>query len=169
MKKKILIIDDDTYICNLLDNFLSGNGYNTDKAFSGATAIKKINENEYDLILCDYRLPDSDGMKILSLSKKKNLFTPIVIMTAYADIRMAVKLIKSGALDYVTKPIYPEEILQLLKRSFSGDSQRLTSETFEQQFISGESAQFKRILQDIQSILERAPARVDWISHSKAR
>lgn len=152
MKKKILIIDDDTYICNLLDNFLSGNGYNTDKAFSGATAIKKINENEYDLILCDYRLPDSDGMKILSLSKKKNLFTPIVIMTAYADIRMAVKLIKSGALDYVTKPIYPEEILQLLKRSFSGDSQRLTSETFEQQFISGESAQFKRILQDIQSI-----------------
>ncbi len=152
MKKKILVIDDDTYICNLLENFLTTNGYHTDIAFSGSTGIKKINENEYDLILCDYRLPDSDGLKIVSLTKKKNLFTPIVIMTAYADVKMAVKLIKSGAIDYVTKPIYPEEILQLLKRNLDGDSNRLTSKTFEQQFITGDSQQFRKILQDVQSI-----------------
>lgn len=152
MKKKILIIDDDTYICNLLDNFLSTNGFDTDTAYSGSTAIEKINRNEYDLILCDYRLPDSDGLKILSITKKKNLFTPIIIMTAYADVRMAVKLIKSGAQDYVTKPVYPEEILQLIKKSLDSGSNKLTAKTFEQQFIAGESPQFTKILQDIQSI-----------------
>jgi len=152
MKKKILIIDDDTYICNLLDNFLSSNGYLTDTAYSGSTAVKKINENEYDLILCDFRLPDSDGLKILTLTKKKNLFTPIIIMTAYADVRMAVRLIKSGAQDYVTKPIHPEEILQLIQKSLDADSIKLTSSTFEQHFIAGESPQFRKILQDIQSI-----------------
>ena len=152
MKKKILIIDDDTYICTLLENLLKSNGYNTDVAYSGSTAIKKINENEYDLILCDYRLPDSDGLKILSVTKKKNLFTPVIIMTAYAEVKMAVKLIKSGALDYVTKPIYPEEILQLLKKALDTDSKKHTSKSFGQQFIAGESPQFQKILRDIQTI-----------------
>lgn len=152
MEEKILIIDDDTYICDLLDNFLSANGYVTDTAYSGSTAVKKLNENEYNLVLCDYRLPDSDGFKILTTAKKKNLFTPIIIMTAYADVRMAVKLIKSGAQDYVTKPIYPEEILQLIKKSLDSNSGKLTPKTFEQHFIVGESQPFKKILQDIQSI-----------------
>jgi two-component system response regulator HydG len=152
MKKRILIIDDDTYICGLLENFLSANGYVTDTAFSGSTGVKKINEYEYDLILCDYRLPDSDGLKILSLSRKKNLFTPIIIMTAYADVKMAVKLIKMGAFDYVTKPIYPEEILQLVNKSLVPETTRLTPKTFEKQFITGESPQFRSILQDIQSV-----------------
>ncbi len=152
MKKKILIVDDDTYICNLLENFLTTNDFFAEAVFSGSSAMKKLNENEYDLILCDFRLPDSDGLKILSAKKKKNLFTPFIIMTAYSDIRIAVQLIKSGAYDYVTKPIYPEEILQLIKRCLSGPSSKTNEQSFEKQFISSENESMKMILQEIQSI-----------------
>ena len=152
MKKKILVIDDDTYISNLLENLLTSNDYYAEAVFSGSSAMKKLNENEYDLVLCDFRLPDSDGLKILSARKKKNLFTPFIIMTAYSDIRMAVQLIKSGAYDYVTKPIYPEEILQLIKRCLAGNSGRHDGQSFEQQFIASDSDLMKRILQEIQSI-----------------
>jgi two-component system, NtrC family, response regulator HydG len=152
MKKKILIVDDDTYIGNLLENFLNQKGFAAEIAYSGSTAIKKIKDKDFDLILCDFRLPDCDGFKILSVAKNQNLFTPVVIMTAYADIKQAVKLIKSGALDYVTKPIYPEEILQLVKKAIEADDHKFSMKSFGNYFISGESPEMKKIMEDIRAV-----------------
>ncbi|NJK86604.1 MAG: sigma-54-dependent Fis family transcriptional regulator [Bacteroidales bacterium] len=152
MKKKVLIIDDDTYICGILENFLTQKGFLTDYTYLGAVAIKRIKETDYDLILCDFRLPDCDGFKILSVGKNKNLFTPVVIMTAYADIKQAVKLIKQGAFDYVTKPIYPEEILQLVKKAMEPEDNRFSMKSFGNYFIAGESREIKKIMEDIQAV-----------------
>jgi two-component system response regulator HydG len=145
--KNILIIDDDTYMCNLLESFLKQNGYNTETAFSGKNGIKKFNSKSFDLVLCDYRLPDIDGMGVLSYIKEKNNVTPVVIMTAYADIRQAVRLIKSGALDYVTKPIYPEEILQLLNKTLKSESEKKITFSFQKEFVEGESKKIREVLE----------------------
>lgn len=152
MKKKILIIDDDTYICQLLENFLNQKGFDTDISYSCSLGIKKINEKDYDLILCDFRLPDCDGFRILSAAKNKNIFIPVIIMTAYAEINQAVKLIKSGALEYVTKPIYPDEILQLIKKTIGDGINKFSMKSFGKFFITSENHQMKKIMDEIYAV-----------------
>lgn len=146
---RILVIDDDTYICNLLVDYLNRNGYQAEGVFNGLAAKKLIEKNEHDLILCDYRLPDSDGLKILQHIKKKNPLTPVIIMTAYSDVKMAVKLIKSGAFEYVAKPVHNEEILQLVNRALTASSKLETSTSFGQGFIKGKSKKIHQVMEHI--------------------
>lgn len=148
MIKNILIIDDDTYICNLLVDFLTKNGYQAEGVFSGLNGMKKIEKEKYDLILCDYRLPDSDGLKILQTVQKKKKI-PVIIMTAYAEVKMAVKLIKSGAFDYVTKPIQPEEILRLINKALQKEKDDDQSFEVQSDFITGSSKQIKKVMEHI--------------------
>ncbi len=149
---RILVIDDDTYICDLLVNYLNRNGYQAEGVFTGLTAKKLIEKNEYDLVLCDYRLPDSNGLKLLQHIKIKKPSTPVIIMTAYSDVRMAVKLIKSGAFEYVAKPVHNEEILQLLNRALTAGSKLETSASFGQGFITGKSKKIHEVLEHIQLV-----------------
>ena len=148
----ILVIDDDTYMCNLLVNHLNRHDYQAEAAYNGANAKKLIEKNAFDLILCDYRLPDSDGLKILQFVKKLQPLTPIIIMTAYSDVRMAVKLIKSGAYDYVAKPIHNEEILQLISRALTAGRKEETGTSFQEGFITGKSAKIQQAMQHVQLV-----------------
>lgn len=145
--EKILVIDDDTYICNLLVNYLSRNGYQAEAAFNGLAARKLIDKTDFDLVLCDYRLPDSNGLKVMQHVKMKNPLTPVIIMTAYSDVKMAVKLIKSGAFDYVAKPIHNEEILKLIERALTATNKAETRTTFGQGFITGKSKKIQEVLE----------------------
>jgi len=149
---KILIIDDDTYICKLLDNFLGKNGYETDTAFSGSSAVKKIQQNSYDLVLSDYRLPDRDGFQILEQVRKKSSQVPVIIMTAYKELETAIRLIKAGARDYITKPLIPEEVLGLIRDALKKEQPRETSLSFEQGFIRGESRNFRETLDHVEIV-----------------
>ncbi len=150
--KKILIVDDDSYICNLLVEYLAQNGFKTEGTISGLKGIKLAEKENFDLILCDFRLPDSDGLKILQHIKTKKATVPVIIMTAYADVKMAVKLIKAGAFDYVTKPIQPEEILQLVNRAIESRKQKETDISFEKDFISGKSPEMLKVMQHVKAV-----------------
>ncbi|MCB2196688.1 MAG: sigma-54 dependent transcriptional regulator [Bacteroidetes bacterium] len=150
--KKILVIDDDTYICNLLVNYLEQNGYQAEYSLSGKKGLNLIEKKELDLILSDFRLPDSDGMEVLQKIKELKPYLPVIIMTAYADVRMAVKLIKSGAFDYVTKPIQPEEILSLINRATGGNNNAETSDTFGKDFIVGKSQAIQEVMQHVKVV-----------------
>lgn len=108
---KILVIDDDIDICNLLQMYLNKKGFEADTAHSGNSAKVKLKDNKYHLVLCDYRLPDIDGMEMIKYIKHLNPEIQVIIITGYSDVKTAVQLIKHGAADYVTKPIHPEEIL----------------------------------------------------------
>ncbi|WP_319231611.1 sigma-54 dependent transcriptional regulator [Draconibacterium orientale] len=114
--KKILIIDDDTFICELLKKHLQNNNYSAETAYNGRGALKLFKENKFDLVLCDFRLPDTSGLELMQQLKSIKQSVPVIIMTAYADVRMAVKLMKLGASDYITKPIQQEEFLGLIKK-----------------------------------------------------
>lgn len=109
-KSKILIIDDDVDICTLLKRFLERKGYDVVTAFNGEDGIKKALENDINLVLTDFRLPDRDGLSIIKEIKAQKVNLPIIVITGYSDVNQAVKSIQLGAYEYVTKPIYPEEI-----------------------------------------------------------
>ena len=114
MKKKILIIDDDLDMCLVLSKFLLRNGYDTDTANSGAKGITKFKEDNFDIVICDFRLGDRDGKDILKEIKSISPDTIVLIITGYSDIKIAVDVIKMGAYDYITKPLIPDEVLSVL-------------------------------------------------------
>lgn len=128
MSKRIIIVDDDTDICNLLSRFLKKNGFDTEVAFRGSTAIEALKNSKFDLMLCDFRLGDMDGLEVLAKMHSENIFIPVIIITGYSDIKMAVNVIKAGAYDYVTKPLIPDEILMTIKRALNDDVQASTLE-----------------------------------------
>ena len=107
----ILIIDDDKDICTVLANFLKKNNYGVDVANNGEEGLTHLRSKDYALVLCDYRLPDMTGVETLRKIKLLRPQTSVIIITGYSDVKTAVETFKYGASDYVTKPLYPDELL----------------------------------------------------------
>lgn len=116
---KVLIIDDDKDICLLLQKFLSKKGYEATYETTGHEGINALKKEHYDLVISDYRLPDDDGISILKKIKIINPESAVIIITGYSDVRTAVETLKHGAYDYVTKPLYPDEILVTIEDAIS--------------------------------------------------
>lgn len=119
--KKILIIDDDMDMCNLLSRFLQRKGFDTDMAFTGAKGLAKFKTANFDLVLCDFRLGDMDGRSVLTELKKLNPHAAVIIITGYSDIKMAVDVMRQGAFDYITKPLIPEEVVNVINKALQQD------------------------------------------------
>jgi len=119
---KILIIEDDIDMSLLLKRFLTKNGYDVETVASGKIGISAFETNQTDLVLCDYRLGDMEGVEVLKKIKDIEPTVPFIIMTGYSDIRTAVNVMKMGAFDYLAKPLLPDETLQIIKRALSGYS-----------------------------------------------
>ncbi|MET3874966.1 sigma-54 dependent transcriptional regulator [Chitinophaga sp. OAE865] len=117
--KNILIIDDEINICTLLSKFLGKHGFDVDTTMTGGAALKMLKEKTYDLVLCDYRLKDTDGAQLLQDIHQINPSTIVIIITGYTDVRVAVEMVKNGAYDYLSKPLYPDEILNLVHKAFA--------------------------------------------------
>lgn len=113
----ILIIDDDKDICLTLSRFLIKNGYQVEIAGSGEDGLQILRNHSIDLILCDYRLPDYTGLEVLQKIKILSPKSAVVIITGYSDVRTAVDTFKYGASDYVTKPLFPDELLVTVKET----------------------------------------------------
>jgi two-component system, NtrC family, response regulator HydG len=117
MRNNILIIDDDIDLCTVLARFLMKNGYETDIAHTGYKGIARFTEKKFDVVICDYRLGDMEGKDVVSALKKINQHVIILVITGYSDIKTAVEVIKLGALDYITKPLIPDEVLNVLNKA----------------------------------------------------
>lgn len=116
---KILTIDDDLDLCLLLQRFLTRKGYEVITAHSGAAGIAAAKAQEFDLAISDFRLGDMEGSQLLAHFREHHPEMPVLVMTGYSDIRTAVNVMKQGALDYITKPIVPEEILLSIQRALA--------------------------------------------------
>lgn len=156
---KILVVDDDSSFCIMLKTFLSKKGHSVVEAFSVSEALKAFGADEYDIVLSDYRLPDGSGLDILRKVKEQRPEAGVIIMTGYADIRMAVKTIKMGAFDYVAKPINPDEIILTIQNLLSQKSDEAPKEKSksltkggEQQFIEGVSENAKLVKDHIELV-----------------
>jgi two-component system response regulator HydG len=120
---KILIIDDDIDMCTLLSRFLQRKGFETDTAHNGNKGLAKFKENNFDIVLCDFRLGDKEGRDVLRDIKAINPQTIVIIITGYSDIKIAVDVIKSGAFDYITKPLVPDEVLTVINKALAAPAQ----------------------------------------------
>lgn len=114
MNGRILIIDDDTDLCTLLVRFLKSNGFDAEAAYSGHKGLAAYTAGKFDVVICDYRLGDMDGIKLVSELKQKDPLASIIVITAYSVIKTAVEIIKMGAFDYLVKPLIPDEVLKIL-------------------------------------------------------
>lgn len=117
--REILVIEDDVAFATMLKTFFEKNGYKVEIAFTAGEAFKNLKESDFDLILTDVRLPDKDGLEILDEVKKNYPEIQVIVMTNYAEINMAVKAMKNGAFDYVSKPFQPEAILQTISNALN--------------------------------------------------
>ncbi len=117
--KHILIVEDDTTFAVMLQTWLSKKKFSV-ASVSGIAATKKtLIESSVDLVLCDLRLPDGDGIDLLEWVSSRNVNVPLIVMTSYAAIPSAVQAMKLGARDYISKPVNPEDLLQKINEVFN--------------------------------------------------
>ena len=120
MSHSILIVEDDLTFATMLKTWLGKKGFSVDTASSNARARKQLDAQSYDLVLSDLRLPDQDGIFLLSWMKEHGHNAPLIIMTGYAEIQSAVQAMKHGASDYISKPVQPDELLKKINEALSG-------------------------------------------------
>lgn len=109
--KRVLIVDDEVIICEQVSRSLTASGYTTQYCLDGKSALELIQTDDFDLIICDYKLPDFNGLDLLPKFKKLAPDLPVIFVTGYSDTQTAVQVIKMGAYNYLTKPLIPEIIL----------------------------------------------------------
>lgn len=145
MTQSILIVEDDLTFATMLKTWLGKKGYEVETASTNARARKLLTTRDFSLILSDLRLPDQDGIHLLSWLRDLQKATPVIIMTSYAEIQGAVLAMKKGAADYVSKPVQPDELLKKIKEAISQESKvvaapKESKENFAtQNFLEGES------------------------------
>lgn len=117
--KHILIVEDDTTFAVMLQTWLSKKKFSVVSVSGIAAAKKTLIESSVDLVLCDLRLPDGDGIDLLEWVSSRNINVPLIVMTSYAAIPSAVQAMKLGARDYISKPVNPEDLLQKINEVFN--------------------------------------------------
>lgn len=147
--KSILIVEDDLTFSTMLKTWLGKKGYSVDTTSSNARARKILAEHEYDLVLSDLRLPDEDGLFLLSWLRNQGNHTPLIIMTSYAEVQNVVDAMKQGASDYIAKPVQPDILLQKIEAVFKKvdkvlpetvvASVSVSDEAYTQNYMEGES------------------------------
>jgi len=162
--EKILIIDDETDLRFVLKRFLSKHNYEVLEAATGKKALELLRTHEVNLVLCDFKLDDMDGATALKAIKEIDAQVPVIIITGYSNIKTAVEVMRLGAIDYVTKPLIPEEILLTIRKALTkvdgepemdgripgvkkAEVRRASKEI--QNYIFGDSPDFKNILKQI--------------------
>lgn len=160
MNPKILVIEDDFDISQLLKKFLSRHNLDVVTANNGKKGIEIFKQENPSLVLCDFRLGDVDGIHVLKEIKSVNHTVPVIIITGYSDVRVAVQAMRLGAHDYVTKPLFPDEILLTIKKALEGGTEDRANgvspsapKAFKpQKFIFGKSVQSLSLLKQVELV-----------------
>lgn len=123
--RHILIVEDDIAFGTMLQTWLRRKGFEVDKATSVGAAVKLlVDMKSVDLVLSDLRLPDHDGLRLLAWMHEHNINAPFIVMTNYAEVQNAVLAMKSGAADYIAKPVQPDILLQKINDAMEQNTQQ---------------------------------------------
>lgn len=123
--RHILIVEDDIAFGTMLQTWLRRKGFEVDKATSVGAAVKLlVDMKSVDLVLSDLRLPDHDGLRLLAWMHEHSINAPFIVMTNYAEVQNAVLAMKSGAADYIAKPVQPDILLQKINDAMEQNAQQ---------------------------------------------
>jgi DNA-binding NtrC family response regulator len=156
---KILIIDDEKSILDLLSVVFKKEGYTVETALSAKTAFELIDKEELDLVLSDIKLPQTSGMKILQYVKDKHPEIPVIMITAYGTIKEAVEALKMGAMDYVVKPFNMDELKIIVAQGL--ESRRIQQENvllkkeLEEKYGMGNMVGKSKIMLEVYNLIEK--------------
>ncbi len=114
---RILVVDDDKEFADLLVEHLSNLGYSAKAAYSGSEALSRFENGAFQLVITDLKMPDMDGMDLLEAVKARDKQAVVMVITGYGTIESAVKAIRNGAYDFITKPIKMEELEVIIERA----------------------------------------------------
>jgi DNA-binding NtrC family response regulator len=164
--EKILIIDDEKSVLDMLNVVFKKEGYRVKKSLSAQKALELIDEEDFDLILSDIRLPQISGMELLRKIKEKKPGTPVIMITAYGTIKQAVEAFKAGAIDYVVKPFDVEELKIVVSQGL--EKIRLREENILLKKELKEKYSFKNMvgkskkMKEIYGLIEKVAALLSW-------
>ena len=150
MIPSILIVEDDLTFSTMLKTWLGKKGFDVETAGTCAKARKLISSKDFSLILSDLRLPDQDGLQLLTWMRELEIYTPFIMMTSYGEIQNAVTAMKLGATDYIKKPVQPDELLKKINEALESSSnagkaqkqapvKKTSEEKYSNNFLEGES------------------------------
>ncbi|MDH3877692.1 MAG: sigma-54 dependent transcriptional regulator [Desulfobacterales bacterium] len=156
----VLVVDDDSAHRTMLKTLIGGWGYAVSEADDGSTAVEKIKDTAFDLVLMDVRMVKVSGLEALETIKAVNPAIPVIIMTAYSSVETAVKALKQGAHDYLTKPLDFDKLRLTIDRAMEHtrlkEENRLLRETLGQQFdnqnIIGKSPAMLKLLETVSQV-----------------
>jgi DNA-binding NtrC family response regulator len=173
MADTILVIEDKESMLDMLKQTLEAEGYQVIAAKDGAEGIKKLSDERIGLVLTDLKLPKKDGFEVLKAVKEDTPLLPVIVMTAFGTIEIAVKAVKRGAYDFLTKPFDTDHLLVLIKRAL--DANRIAAENIllKEEFadrlglpkIIGKSAQLQEITAKMQKV---APTNATVLVHGES-
>ena len=157
---KILIVDDENVICQGCKLALPPPDYAVESRLDGKSGLETLRADEFDLVLLDMKLPDMEGMEILKIIRRENPDIPVIVMTGYFTVQNAVEAMKSGAVDYLTKPFTDDAIVLAVesameKKRLIEENRLLRKELFDRYSFSqivGESPQIQKIFDQIRKV-----------------
>lgn len=158
--QKILVVDDEQNIRRMLNRVLSSEGFIVKEAINGLEALKRLEEEDYSLVLLDLKMPNLNGIETLKKIREFDINLPIIMISAYGSISEAVEAMKLGALDYLIKPFDIEELKIIVERAIKQYELKVENiyyrEEEEKRFnfdeIIGKSKAIKRVLEMVKSV-----------------
>lgn len=150
-KRKVLVIDDEQIVLDSVKKILTQENYEVTTSISSRKGLDLANQNDYDLVLSDIRMPEIGGMRVLRDIKRAKPTLPVVIITGYATVQSSVQAMKLGATDYIEKPFTPEELVKTANDAIEASSKQAPEE---QRLIHKE---------EIVKVLERAAHDSDFV------
>jgi len=124
---RILVIDDDPHFLRVLQRILSGEKFTVTATSNPCDAIEFLRSNNFDLAICDLRMPDCDGLNLLQAVRSGGNEIPIIILTAYGEVDTYLEAMNAGATEYLNKPIRSDELVQVVRNCLRKGNHRRNS------------------------------------------
>jgi two-component system NtrC family response regulator len=155
----ILIIDDEKNYLLVLEALLADAGYEVITSSSASKALEIVSNHDLDLVITDMRMPGLDGIEFLSQLRGRHPDLPVIMMTAYATVEKAVKAMKRGAFDYITKPFENEELILTIRKAIEmhrlKQENRLLSQQLQERFKFGNIVGKSKVMRQVYEIVEK--------------
>jgi DNA-binding response OmpR family regulator len=116
-RANVLVVDDEEIVCQSCRKILTEQGHNVQLALNGREALKKVEEDKYDVLIADWKMPEIDGMEVLRIVKKNHPQIIVIMITGYPSVESAIKAMRLGVSNYVPKPLDPVELTRTLRKA----------------------------------------------------
>jgi DNA-binding NtrC family response regulator len=159
-KLSILIVDDEQVVRDSLHHWFTEEGYELAVADSASEALAKLAASEFDLVIADIRMPGMDGIELLEKIRAEQLDTSVIVMTGYASVDTAVRALKHGAFDYITKPFDPDDLSVVVRNALEQHRLKRENRILRQQLcetssiteLIGQSEAMRHVREQIETV-----------------